>query len=200
MLPITHAGGDSKKLMEKYRTRIAAAFEPGAMDRCLEQVSRDIGREPAAAARAIVELVRTAKVGRCLVLLPYDDAHNELYASRIEPSIAKWMFPKRLDRFPKSEEIQVAFADAVRASTAVIADITELNENVMYEIGYARASGITPLIYTRSADRLENLPVYLRSLNVRLASVKAPIETLIDGYLSAVKASPLLPGAHAGAS
>jgi hypothetical protein len=199
VLPIPNAGGDSERLLEKYRARIAAAFEPGAMDGCLQQVSQKIARDPASAARAIVDLVRTAKVGRCLVLLPYDDEHNELYGSRIEPAVANWMVPTRLDRFPKSEEIQIAFAEAVRTSAAVIADITDLNENVMYEIGYARASGVTPLIYTRKADRLENLPVYFRTMNVRLASPQTPVEALIDGYLRSVKATPIVPPIHAGA-
>jgi hypothetical protein len=199
VLPIPDAGGDSKDLLNKYRARIAAAFDPGAMDRCLQRVSKDIGSDPVSAARAIVQLVRTAKVGRCLVLLPYDANHDELYASRIEPTIAKLMLPVRLDRFPKSEAIYLAFADAVRASAAVIADITLLNENVMYEIGFAHGCGVTPLIYSRDAARLENLPVYFRTLNVRLASDATPLEMLIEDYLRSIKANPLA-GARAAPS
>ena len=58
----------------------------------------------------------------------------------------------------------------MRESTAVIADITELNENVMYEIGFAHALGITPLLYTREAARINKLPVYFRTLNIRLVT------------------------------
>ena len=71
------------------------------------------------------------------MLIPYDDEHNSLYRSTIEPAVAKHMIPVRLDRLPKSEAIYTSFADAIQSSSAVIADITALNENVMYEIGYS---------------------------------------------------------------
>jgi len=122
------------------------------------------------------------------VLLPYDDQHDSLYTSLIEPTVARHMIPVRLDRLPRSEAIYTSFADAVGSSTAVIADITLLNENVMYEVGYAHGRGLTPLIYTRDAARLEQLPVYFRTLNVRLASQATPVDILIDDYLRSFKA------------
>jgi hypothetical protein len=97
------------------------------------------------------------------------------------------MVPVRLDRLPKSEAIYTSFADAIRTSSAVIADITLLNENVMYEVGYAHGQGLTPLIYTRDAARLHELPVYFRTLNVRLASKKTPLDALIDRYLQSAR-------------
>jgi hypothetical protein len=183
VLPIPDAGGDSQDLLGKYRGRISAGFDPGALDKCLDEVSRSIKSAPEAAAGAVVELIRTAKVGRCLVLLPYDDVHNGLYTSIIEPAIARHMIPVRLDRLPGSEAIYTSFADAIRSSLAVIADITLLNENVMYEVGYAHGRGLTPLIYTRDIVRLNQLPVYFRTLNVRLASAEVPLNRLIDDYL-----------------
>ena len=98
-----------------------------------------------------------------------------LYTSSIEPTIARHMVPVRLDRLPRSEAIYTSFADAIGSSLAVIADITLLNENVMYEVGYAHGRGLTPLIYTRDVDRLEHLPVYFRTLNVRLVSEATPV-------------------------
>ena len=191
VLPIPDAGGDSKDLLERYRGRIASAFDAGALDRCLKRVSSEMGGHPELAAAAVVELLQTAKVGRCLVLLPYDDEHNSLYTSSIEPAIARQMIPVRLDRLPKSEAIYASFADAIRASSALIADITQLNENVMYEVGYAHGRGMTLPIYTRDATRLDQLPVYFRTLNVRLATGETPVERLIDDYLRSVKTNPL---------
>jgi hypothetical protein len=184
VLPIPDAGGDSEELLKRYRGRIAAAFAPGALNQCLDILSKTIKyRRKAEAAAAVVELIKTAKVGRCLVLLPYDEEHNLLYSSRLEPAISKHMIPVRLDRLPGSEAIYTSFADAVRTSSAVIADITLLNENVMYEIGYVHGLGITPLIYTREETRRNELPVYFRTLNVRLASPDTPLEQLVDEYL-----------------
>src|SRR5205807_4119124 len=139
---------------------IAANFDPGALDECLRDLSKSIEREPEIAASAVVALIRTAKIGRCLVLLPYDDEHNTLYTSLIGPSVAKHMIPVCLNQLPRSEAIYTSFADAIRSLSAVIADITLLNENVMYEVGYAHGCGLTPLVYTRDAARLERLPVY----------------------------------------
>ena len=188
VLPIPDAGGDSGDLLTKYRNRIAASFEPGALDRCLAEISQSIGSKPESAASAVVDLISTAKVGRCLVLTPYDDEHDSLYKSTIEPAVAQHMIPLRLDRLPKSEAIYTSFADAIQSASAVIADITTLNENVMYEIGYSHGRGLTPLIYTRDADRLTQLPVYFRTLNVRLASDATPVNNLIDNYLRSLKA------------
>jgi hypothetical protein len=121
------------------------------------------------------------------VLLPYDEEHDRRYASVIEPAVARHMIPIRLDRLPKSEAIYSSFAEAMQSASAVIADITALNENVLYEIGFAHGRGITPLIYTRDAERLSLLPVYFRTLNVRLVSDGTPLDTLIEDYLRSVK-------------
>jgi hypothetical protein len=187
VLPIPDAGGDSEALLEEYRGRIATAFDPGALDACLRELSKAIADDPERAADAVVDLMRTAKVGTCLVLLPYDDEHNALYTESIEPAVANHMIPLRLDRVPRSEGIYAGFADAIRSSSAVIADITVLNENVMYEVGYAHGRGLTPLIYTRDPARREQLPVYFRSLNVHLVSETAPVGVLIDDYLRSIK-------------
>ena len=149
VLPIPDAGGDSRSLLEKYRQRIAASFDPGALESCLGKVSAFLDEHPREAGDAVVQLLRTAKVGRCLVLLPYDDEHKKLYKETLEPAIARHMLPVRLDRLPKSDAIYTSFADAIRTCTAVIADITAVNENVMYEVGYAHGRGLTPLLIPR---------------------------------------------------
>lgn len=187
VLPIPNAGGDSADLLIKYRKRIALSFDPAALDRCLNDISQAIDSEPKIAAGAVVDLIRTAKVGRCLVLIPFDDQHDSLYKSTIEPAVARHMIPIRLDRLPRSEAIYNSFADAVQTSSAVIADITALNENVMYEIGYSHGRRLTPLIYTRDAARLTQLPVYFRTLNVRLVSETMPLNILIEDYLRSLK-------------
>jgi len=43
------------------------------------------------------------------------------------------------------------------------------------------------MIYTRDADRLSRLPVYFRTLNVRLASDATPVDVLIEDYLRSLK-------------
>jgi hypothetical protein len=189
ILPIPNAGGDSEALLRNHKDRIAANFDPGSLDRCLGAISAKINNDPRGAAAAVVDLLRTAKIGRCLVLTPYDDEHDILYKSVIEPAVARHMIPVRLDRLPSSEAIYTSFADAIRTSSAVIADITILNENVMYEVGYSHGRGLTPLIYTRDEARLTQLPVYFRTLNVRLATDQTPVNILVEDYLRSLKAT-----------
>jgi hypothetical protein len=189
VLPIPDAGGDSEELLHKYRPLIAKSFAPGELDRCLSKISEAIKDRPDLAARAVIELIQSAKIGRCLVLLPFDEEHNDLYASTIEPAVTRHMIALRLDRLPSSEAIYTNFADAIQTSSAVIADITILNENVMYEIGYSHGRGLKPLIFTRNEARLTQLPVYFRTLNVRLASDSQPVDTLIEDYLCFVKSA-----------
>lgn len=187
VLPIPDAGGDSRRLLKEHTARISASFEPGALEKCLKEVSKWIRKDDKLAARAVVSLIKGAKLGKCLVLCPYDDKHNVLYKSVVEPAVAKHMIPLRLDELPRSDAIYSSFADSMRSSAAVIADITVLNENVMYEIGYAHGLGLKPLLYTRSKQRLNDLPVYFRTLYVRLESKTTPLKTLIDQYLSSFK-------------
>ena len=160
VLPIPVARGQSEYLLEKYKERIAAGFEAGALDNCVAELSNHwITSDFEKAAGDVVRLMRTAKVGKCLVLFPYDPDHELVYQSTIEPAIDKHMIPVRLDHLPRSEAIYTSFADAIRSCSAVIADITMLNE----------------------------LPVYFRTLNVRLASQETPADKLIDDYLTSLK-------------
>ena len=136
VVPIPDAGGDSEDLLKTYRKRIATNFQPGELDKCLRKVSASISSDPATAADAVVALTKTAKIGKCLVLFPYDAQHKGLYESSIRRAVAKHMVPVSLADIPQSAAIYTSFAEAIRASTAIVADITTLNKNVMYEIGY----------------------------------------------------------------
>ena len=38
-----------------------------------------------------------------------------------------------------------------------------MNENVMYEVGYAHGKGLQPLLFTLDPLGIDRLPVYLRT-------------------------------------
>ncbi|CAN5426339.1 hypothetical protein BH10BAC2_BH10BAC2_19010 [soil metagenome] len=187
VFPIPFAGGDSEVLLKRHKARIESAFEPTALDKCLETLSQTIDSVIEQAAASVVTLIGTARFGKCLVLSPFDDTHKDIYKSIIEPEIRKHMIPVRLDLLPDSDTIYNNFADVIQTSRGVIVDITIVNDNVMYEIGYAHALKIIPLIYTRHASRLINLPVYLRTLNIRLVSDKTPLGSLVEEYIDSIK-------------
>jgi hypothetical protein len=76
------------------------------------------------------------------------EALGTLYRSTIEPAVSAQLFPLRLDRLPKSDAIYSTFARAIDDAAAVIVDVTALNENVMYEVGFAHGRGRSPLLFT----------------------------------------------------
>ena len=186
VLPIPFVGGDSKRLLKTHRPQIAARFAAGALDTCLATVKATLETEPQVAAAAVVDLLRTAKVGRCLVLMPFGGDDDLRFHGIIAPAVEAHMFTVRLDRLPSSGQIAAAFAREMGDAEAVIVDITSLNDNVMYEIGYAHALGITPLLFARDQVRIDALPIYLRTLNVPLVD-DARLPELIDQHLMQVK-------------
>ena len=189
VLPIALAGGDSEELLRNFRGDIAARFDRTAFERCMERLPAHYSQDfdPQAATSAIVDVMRTARLRKCLVLLPYDKFHNALYNSTLKPVVGKHMYPVRLDHLPKSEAISGNFEEAIRSCHAVVADVTVQNESVIYEIGYAHAIGLDPLIYTRNPNRIIKLPVYIRTLNVRQPSEGLPLTTVIDDYFRSVR-------------
>jgi hypothetical protein len=184
-LPIPHTGGDSKKAYNTYGDRIEAAFAPGEVKRCFALL-RARGLQDPAAVRSVVDVIRSARVGRCLVLQPYREGDDERYTAVIKPTIEAQMQAVRLKDIGGSQQIYSSFFDAVAYSTAIIADITAMNDNVMYEVGYAHGRGLQPLLYTLDPARVSRLPVYLRTLNVHAVSENG-LPSLIREYLSDVK-------------
>ena len=70
-----------------------------------------------------------------------------------------------------------------------------MNENVMYEVGYAHGQGLQPLLFTLDPSTIDRLPVYFRTLNVHAVSEKG-LPDLIRDHLGEVKRRhdvPMLP-------
>jgi hypothetical protein len=184
-LPIPHTGGDSEKIYNLYRDRIEAGFPPGAVANCFEMLTAR-GLEDPASIRSVVDVIGSARFGRCLVLQPYREDDDELYTSLIRPTIEEQMLAVRLKDAGGSEQIYSSFFDAVSYSTTIIADITDLNENVMYEVGYAHGRGLQPLLFTLDPLRIDRLPVYFRTLYVHAVS-RSGLPALIRDHLREVK-------------
>jgi len=184
-LPIAATGGASRAVYEAYRERIEAAFAPGAVRECF-RVLGELGMHDPRSVVAVMEVIRSARLGRCLVLQPYRAAADELYTSTLRPAIEEEMIPVRLKDTAGSQQIYASFFEAVSYSTAIIADISELNENVMYEVGYAHGRGLQPLLFTLDASRIQSLPVYFRTLNVHAVTTE-DLPDLVQSHLRAVK-------------
>ena len=186
-LPLPFTGGDSKYFWKTYKSRIQKSF-PALNDThaCqLERFSPGLSREKdAAIIQLIVEILASARF-KLLVLLPYDDEHNKIYEDTIEPAVSTEMVPDRLDRTVSNRTISQNFAQSFRECLAIIADVTQENSSVMYEIGYARAKGTMPFLFShRPIDDLK-LPVYLTEQNVMVVKDDDELREGIRNYLRA---------------
>ena len=186
-LPLPFTGGDSKYFWKTYKSRIQEWF-PALNDthaRKLERFSPGISSErDAAIIRLIVEILASARF-KCLVLLPYDDEHNKIYEDTIEPAVSTEMCPDRLDRRVSNRTISQNFAQSFRECLAIIADVTQENLSVMYEIGYARAKGTMPFLFSRRPIDDLKLPVYLTEQNVMVVKDDDELREGIRNYLRA---------------
>jgi hypothetical protein len=81
--------------------------------------------------------------GRCCVFQPFDKAaHDKRYEDTVAPAIvAAGLEPYRVDRDDGAVIPIDTLHDEIKATTLCLADISTRNANVMYELGYAIASG-----------------------------------------------------------
>jgi hypothetical protein len=135
----------------------------------------------------VVVVVNRAIGRKCLILMPFSVDDAELVGVIREQGF----HPIRLDRDLHTGDVRQTVQQLVQDCDAVIADITSLSANVMYEVGLAHAYGKKPpplLIWQGDTENLEaSLPFYLRPQ--RIASKKDPRGTMgaVREYLGAIK-------------
>ena len=188
-LPLPFCGGDSKDFWDEYVSTIINWFSLSPDDVAyLGALSID-----SVNAHRVAAIANKAKIGRCLVLLPYDNGVNDEFYNRVvRPAVESVMMCDRLDHRPSSEAIRASFVTSVERARSVIADVTEANVNVMYEVGYALAKGVRLLLFTRVASVVERLPVYLRDLNIASGLSEEELAERIKAHLTEVRS--LRPG------
>lgn len=188
-LPLAFALGDSQDFWDQYRNEVIKWFSLSPEDiKFLDDLkATKVAASLPETARKVADLIARAKIGRCLVLLPFDQEHDTLFNKFIEPAVESSMICDRLDHRPGSAPIRTSFVDAVDRASAVIADVTDVNPNVMYEIGYALAKGLKPLFYCQNTKVVERLPVYLRDLNISVISSDEDLALRIKTHLAEVR-------------
>lgn len=82
--------------------------------------------------------------GRCCVFQPFDNKgpYDKRYDDTIAPAIkATGLEPYRVDRDDGAVILYETLHEEIKSATLCLADISALNPNVMYELGFALASG-----------------------------------------------------------
>lgn len=94
---------------------------------------------------------------QCFVIQPFNEDNNQLFEDTIKPAIEHAELEAyRVDQDPSVQVPIESIEEKIRESAMCLADITEDNPNVWYEVGYARAVE-RPLVLICSKTR-ESFP------------------------------------------
>lgn len=89
----------------------------------------------------------------CFVLMPFDEEFDDIYKLGIKQScIDAGAYCERVDEQIYHESILERIYNQISKADIIIADMTNRNANVFYEVGYAHALGKTTILLTQNSD------------------------------------------------
>lgn len=99
------------------------------------------------------ESISTAPKPFAFVLMPFDEAFDDVYKVGIKPACqAAGAYCERVDEQIFNERILDRVYNQIAKADIVIADMTGRNANVFYEVGYAHALDKLTILLTHNAD------------------------------------------------
>ncbi len=101
---------------------------------------------------------------KCFVLMPFRHPFDEYYAEILVPAIKEAGYvPRMADEIYGTRPIIEDIFDGIREAAVLVADVSERNPNVNYELGIAHALGRRVVIISQSMD---DVPFDYRHLRV----------------------------------
>lgn len=88
----------------------------------------------------------------CFILMPFHEPFDTIYNEHIKSTIEKKFRVKRADTIFKSSEIIEDIWEYINKAKFIIADVTEKNPNVFYELGIAHTVGKEVFIITQNDE------------------------------------------------
>ncbi|MBY8963021.1 nucleoside 2-deoxyribosyltransferase [Flavobacterium sp. D11R37] len=89
----------------------------------------------------------------CFVLMPFDNRFDDIYTLGIKQScIDSNAYCERVDEQIFHESILERIYNQIAKADLIIADLTDKNPNVFYEVGYAHALGKKTILLTQNSD------------------------------------------------
>jgi hypothetical protein len=143
VLTLPFTGGASKERWEENRCEIIQCFEMSDKDvldlESIHLADLDDVEIMDLAERVVKLLIRNLGT-KCFVIMPFKSTYNKLYDEIIKPVLnSKKLNPIRTDRLNLSGNIIETIRTALISCDCCLADISDVNPNVMYEIGIAHA-------------------------------------------------------------
>ncbi len=129
----------------------------------------------------------------CFVMMPFGSWFDRYYQEIYVPAIRDAGFePVRADELFHTGSVVEQVWEQIEKATVLLADLTDKNANVFYELGLAHAAR-KPVVFT--SGKLEDVPFDLRHLRVIIYDVREPtwaekLRRSISEYLKNAKAEP----------
>ncbi len=89
------------------------------------------------------------------VIMPFNEEFNHIYGELISPALeSAGYIVRRADKVLTDQNILRSVVSGLRDARLVIAEVTELNANVYYELGLAHGMRKTAILLTQSVDAI----------------------------------------------
>jgi hypothetical protein len=129
------------------------AFEVVATER-VEQAARQSDAAP----------LLTSSSNLCFVMMPFGQEFDRLYYEFIKASIEQFgLTPLRADEIPSTGLIMEQIRVSIQQSRLCVADVSQRNPNVLYEVGIAHTLGKPTILLT---SKIEEVPFDIRALRI----------------------------------
>ena len=149
--------------------------------------------EAGSAAEGVTRTARLPKEPRtrqfldtCFVMMPFGQWYDRYYQEIYIPAIRDAGFePIRADELFSTGSVVEQIWEQIEKSKVLLAEVTDKNPNVFYELGLAHAAR-KPVVFT--SGKLDDVPFDLRHLRVIVYDVREPqwadkLQRLITDYL-----------------
>lgn len=108
----------------------------------------------------------------CFVMMPFGNWFDKYYQDIYVPAIREAGFePVRADELFSSGSVVEQIWEQIKKARVLLADLTDRNANVFYELGLAHAAR-KPVVFT--VPRQEDVPFDLRHLRVIIYDIREP--------------------------
>ncbi|MEM6329654.1 MAG: hypothetical protein AAF790_05330 [Planctomycetota bacterium] len=178
---------DNLRYLNLFNARARNTEEPESSAVGKDEVSSDDTPEEAPGGR-VREYLDT-----CFMMMPFGNWFDRYYHDIYVPAIKEAGFePVRGDELFSTGTVVEQIWEEVQKSTVLLADLSERNANVFYELGLAHAAG-KPVVLT--APQIDDVPFDLRHLRVIVYDIREPdwaakLGKSVTDFLKNAKADP----------
>jgi nucleoside 2-deoxyribosyltransferase len=169
-IPCTGGAAEAAWRAEQYRGDLLHTLG-------LQEASAELGilqfglKAPAAIVDTCLLIARRVLQASCFVIMPFQQAHSDRLWSEVLVPVIKdvGLTPSRADLVHNVGPVMEDVTHSIREASVVVADITDTNPNVMYELGYAHALGKATILLCCTADKqdwADTLPFDVRGMRV----------------------------------